>query len=388
MKHLEKRKSVNHIMQKGLDITGNQFAHFLERSGIPVELLRKTPYSYPDKKDVHSSVPKLTDVMRPDWVEMQENEFSAYFKNLLVESKYFCAVKPGEGIEKGPPVQSIIVAKIKTGMNWEPILIQCKSDASFSMEHLASLIKEIRVYQEMVRINRFVLAFPGRVSRKTKQLAREAGIELWDIDFIATNFPKEIRCVKNPVYQPLFKSYYTVFPGSRAEYYIRTLQSCEYGKENLPAYKKLIGEIIKYLFHPPLELPISEQFENSKTNNGYLIIPNYASEGFWKFLRETYRADYIIVDVKNYKGKVKKRDVILLSNHLRFHGAGLFGIIIARNDQDVNCLQSLKEQWVVDSKLIVVLSDEHVEEMILAKSSGGSAELILGRIIENFRISL
>ena len=105
-------------------------------------------------------------------------------------------------------------------------------------------------------------------------------------------------------------------------------------------------------------------------------------------MREQYHADYIIVDVKNYKGKVRKRDALNVANALKFHGVGLFGILIARNGHDANCLLTLKEQWVADSKLIIVLTDEHIEEMILAKSAGGRAEFILAQMIENFRISL
>ena len=120
-----------------------------------------------------------------------------------------------------------------------------------------------------------------------------------------------------------------------------------------------------------------------------LIVPNYTEEGFWSFMRQKYEADYVVIDAKNYTRKVKKQDVLQLANYLKSHGAGLFGLIISRNGGDsFGCEHTLREQWLIHRKLIIVLDDEDIKAMLMAKSDGRRPEEILAGKIERFRLSM
>jgi hypothetical protein len=106
-------------------------------------------------------------------------------------------------------------------------------------------------------------------------------------------------------------------------------------------------------------------------------------------LRNQYKADYLVVDAKNYKNQIKKASILQISNYLKPHGSGLFGVIFTRKGGDLRgCYHTLREQWMAHKKMIVVLNDEDVENMLLAKSSGGSPEDIIGKKIELFRLSM
>ena len=48
---------------------------------------------------------------------------------------------------------------------------------------------------------------------------------------------------------------------------------------------------------------------------------------------------------------------------------------------------TLREQWLVHQKLILILNDADLESMLLAKSDGRIEEVI-GRKIEDFRLSM
>jgi hypothetical protein len=118
-------------------------------------------------------------------------------------------------------------------------------------------------------------------------------------------------------------------------------------------------------------------------------MPNYAEAGFWSFLRQKYEADYIIIDAKNHTRKVKKSDVLQIANYLKSHGAGLFGLIVSRKGGDTgSCEHTLREQWLVHRKLILILDDEDIKSMLMAKSDGRRVEEILGQRIEQFRLSM
>jgi hypothetical protein len=167
---------------------------------------------------------------------------------------------------------------------------------------------------------------------------------------------------------------------------IQELKSLRPGRADWCRYQKLAGQILEGLFCPPLLTPISELSDLSKVNRRDFILPNYCEEGFWAFIRSQYSGDYIVVDAKNYSGGVKKHSALQISNYLKKHGAGLFGLIMCRKGGDNSCIQTLREVWAIDKKLVVVLTDDDVEKMLIEKSAGRSPEIILRQKIEDFRL--
>ena len=170
---------------------------------------------------------------------------------------------------------------------------------------------------------------------------------------------------------------------------ISSLASCNPGKADWNVYQTLVGDILECIFTPPLGKPIPELSDKVRANRRDFIMPGYTEKGFWAFMREKYEADYIVIDAKNYSRKVRKSDVLQIANYLKTHGAGLFGMIISRKGGDASgCEHTLREQWLVHRKLILVLDDDDVREMLTAKSDGRAPEEILGQKIEHFRLSM
>lgn len=167
------------------------------------------------------------------------------------------------------------------------------------------------------------------------------------------------------------------------------LAECGAGRQDWLLYQKLIGEILEQLFYPELNKPISELSDKPRVNRRDFILPNYAESGFWAFMRSKYHADYIVVDAKNYSKKVGKAEILQIANYLKAHGAGLFGIICSRQGGDERgCEHTLREQWLVHQKLILVLNDKDLSALLRAKSEGRSTQDILGAKIEEFRLSM
>ncbi|MCX0450289.1 hypothetical protein, partial [Aeromonas veronii] len=136
------------------------------------------------------------------------------------------------------------------------------------------------------------------------------------------------------------------------------LKSYKPGRKDCYLYQSLVGDILEHIFSPPLNKPLPELSDKIKANRRDFIMPNYSSEGFWYYIREKYSADYIVVDAKNYSRKVKKNDVLQIANYLKPHGVGKFGLIFSRNGGDATgCEHTLREQWMVHEKMIIVLDD-------------------------------
>ena len=99
-------------------------------------------------------------------------------------------------------------------------------------------------------------------------------------------------------------------------------------------------------------------------------------------------ADYIVIDAKNYKKAIGKRDVLQIANYLKPRGAGMFAVIASRRGAGPAGLATIREQWMGNGKMIVALQDEDVEDMLMGASTGGDATKVIGRLVEEFRLSM
>jgi len=267
-------------------------------------------------------------------------------------------------------------------------LIECKSFRSMSKNLASNAIAQLKAMAGEMPEAELVLAVFGRLTDEIRDQIKLEGIQVWDLEYLSEKYGKEINSVSSPILRMFIGSNNASILLSKSKSLLNKLKNCVPGRKDCYVYQSLVGEIIEEVFCPPLQKPLGESSDHSKANRRDFIIPNYTNEGFWAFLREKYNADYIVVDAKNYTRKVKKSDVLQVANYLKPHGAGMFGLIFSRNGGDKRgCEQTLREQWMVHNKMIVVLDDEDVEN-ILISSTVSDATDVIGRKIEEFRLSM
>jgi len=250
------------------------------------------------------------------------------------------------------------------------------------MARSKNIISQLNTYKEEYGDCQMVLAVPGSLKERELEIFSTENIEVWDIGFIAHNFKKQIIDASPSYYKTLFLTQLArSSKPTREEELIKSLEKCPPGRADCYVYQRLVGDILEHLFTPPLNKPIPELSDKAMANRRDFIMPNYSDKGFWAFMREKYGADYVIVDAKNYTRKVKKTEALQMANYLKQHGAGLFGIIVSRQGGDsAGCEHTLREQWLISQKMILVLSDDDIIEMLMAKSDGRPPEDVLGTV--------
>jgi len=158
------------------------------------------------------------------------------------------------------------------------------------------------------------------------------------------------------------------------------------GKKQWSHYQNHMRDTLAFLLCPPLNLPITESANISGINRRDIILPNYAPGEFWAYMRSCYEAHYIVVDAKNYSNKVSKNAVLQLANYLSPHGAGLFGVIATRTGDDRGAEITRREQWLLHRKMIVILNDEDVRQMIKFRATDIDPAEVIRQRIEDFRL--
>jgi hypothetical protein len=155
-----------------------------------------------------------------------------------------------------------------------------------------------------------------------------------------------------------------------------------------PAYEKYCEDLLSFLFVPPLNPPIPHSRDERHVNRRDYVLPNYAADGSWQFMRTHYEAHFVVVEVKNLSRGPGKNEILQVANYLNRHGTGLFALILARADLDQTAQWICREQWVQHGKLIMGLSDEDVVQMIRTRMSGGDPAELVRQKIEDFRLRI
>ncbi|MFT6914741.1 MAG: hypothetical protein ACJAWL_001037 [Motiliproteus sp.] len=320
----------------------------------------------------------------------REHEFISFLSELISNNDSYKNVQIEPLLGKNTRYRvDLIVNRVRQNTK-ENLLIECKSFLIRGMARSKGIIEQLKKYKEEYGNCQMVLAVPGTLKERELEIFSTENIEVWDLGYIANNFKPQIQNASPSYYKTLFLTQlHRASKSTREEELIDSLEKCPSGRADCYVYQSLVGDILEHLFTPPLNKPIPELADKSKSNRRDFIMPNYSDKGFWSFMREKYGADYVIVDAKNYTRKVKKTEALQMANYLKSHGAGLFGIIVSRKGGDsAGCEHTLREQWLISKKMILVLSDDDIIEMLMAKSDGRPPEDVLGRKIEQFRLSM
>lgn len=223
------------------------------------------------------------------------------------------------------------------------------------------------------KCDKIAIVCDGEFDSGARKDADVMGFELWDIYFLYKLFNQSLKLEAN----------------SEEHLLIRDLRRLNSGKEDSLKYQKLISDILIHLFCPPLENPRYEISDADGKNRRDIILENSSNHQFWSSLRNYYKAHYIVVDAKNYAELIDKPPITDVAYYLKDHGCGLFGLIVCRKGGSDAAIHAVKENWISNQKMIVILNDNDIEDMLMMKFSGlKPEEELIRQKIASFRISL
>ena len=313
-------------------------------------------------------------------------EFERFVVGLLSAHPDYSDVRTNPRI--GQSLRPDLTAVRQHDHTTERLVIEVKAAPFMRPHSIENTIRQIDAYRNAGSFDAAALVFPGRLGERDRAAFEDAGIDVWDLDYVATTFAAEIqRDPASPLSQ-LFSQPDWAPPRTEADRLIGRLRDCPAGKSHWVEFQRIVKDAFERLFVPPLERVIGESADASGANRRDVILPNHAPDGFWKSMRDTYKADYIVVEAKNYRRPITKTQALQVANYLKPHGAGMFAIIAARNGANRSCMQVIREQWTTYGKLMVPLTGDDIENMLRTKGAGGSPEEFLVTVIRDFRLSM
>jgi HJR/Mrr/RecB family endonuclease len=235
--------------------------------------------------------------------------------------------------------------------------------------------------------SKLLLVTSSSLTKFAKNVAEQRDISVWGLKELAEKITQEISIKyfaqvvgRELIEKPKLKT--------KEDNLISSLENIKPGKSDWSLYQQTVFDILEHLFCPPLEIPHYELADLDSRNRRDIIFGNDSEDTFWKSIREIYQGHYIVVDAKNYSKKLAKRPIIDITHYLKPYGCGMFGIIVCRMGSGGASDHAIKEQWIGNKKMIVVLSDEDLIEMLLLKKNGNNPVEIIKRKVANFRMTL
>jgi hypothetical protein len=280
---------------------------------------------------------------------------------------------------------------IATLSNGQDVIVEVKGVTPNTQARLSQVVDRLNRYADL-----YEEKFPGK-RRPELMLAISGTLSPQHLDFLlqsgltgVIDGPMIAKSYNGPRISGAFNAILlTEQPQSlksRAKSLLGRLDQVKAGKEDWSAYQTLCGDLLEFLLCPPLSSPIRERSNSSEANRRDIVLPNYATAGFWEYMRTYYSAHYVVVDAKNYGGSVPKNSVLQVANYLSSHGSGLFAIISCRSAGDRSAEITRREQWAVNGKMILIINDDDLRQMVSNKTSGADPSDVLRQKLEDFRL--
>ncbi|ASL98430.1 restriction endonuclease [Serratia marcescens] len=166
------------------------------------------------------------------------------------------------------------------------------------------------------------------------------------------------------------------------------LQSIKKGKASWSQYERKCEEILKYLFHNDLQGWHSQKRTDDGLNRYDYICRVRPITEFWKFVIEHLDSRYVLFEFKNYSGKIKQGQILTTEKYLLEKGLRRMAIIMTRSGAEENAVVMTQGAMREHGKLMLILNDEKVCEMLKMKERGDDPTDCLFEIADNFLLTL
>lgn len=172
--------------------------------------------------------------------------------------------------------------------------------------------------------------------------------------------------------------------------YIERLETIIAGKKNAQQYEKFCVDILKYLFNDNLTLWKEQQKSNDDLFRFDLIckIKNNINNEFFNTIENYFSSKYIIFEFKNYIEEITQKEVYTTEKYLYKTALRTVAILLTRNGVDKNGIKAIRGTLRENGKLIIVLDDNDIKQMIYAKEHGEDYVEILINKLDKMLVSL
>lgn len=174
----------------------------------------------------------------------------------------------------------------------------------------------------------------------------------------------------------------------RAQELIDRLDALAPGKETFRAFEDLCVEILNYAFFPQLSVPHVQSRSEDGLDIRDAVYPISSDQPFWQEIKRIASTRVMVAEFKNYTEAVRQREVESLQQYLYTKAMRMFGVLCSRMQPSESALLARRRAWVESDKLILLLSDEELKDLVRARSYGDKPTDVLDAQLGEFFLKL
>lgn len=174
----------------------------------------------------------------------------------------------------------------------------------------------------------------------------------------------------------------------RGEIFSQRLSDLPPGRENAQKYEDLCVEILQYLFDEYLKLWIVQNQTQDALHRFDLICSVSPRNAFWSFVENRLSSRYVVFEFKNYTGEIGQGQVLTTEKYLLPLAFRSLAIILSRKGPNNSAFKTTEGAMRETGKMILILDDDDLYEMLDKKDSGGDPTDVLLDIADEFLTGL
>lgn len=151
---------------------------------------------------------------------------------------------------------------------------------------------------------------------------------------------------------------------------IAELKAIPEGKPGWLEFENKSVEILKYLFNNDLSVWKQQQRTDDELSRFDMICRVNSLDDFWRALVSSFNSRYVLFEFKNYKDPIPQGQIYTSERYLFPKALRGTAIIIARNNAHDNAISAAKGALREHGKLIMILDQSDLIEMVRKKDNG------------------
>ncbi|MDI9334334.1 MAG: restriction endonuclease [Cytophagales bacterium] len=177
-------------------------------------------------------------------------------------------------------------------------------------------------------------------------------------------------------------------PDTRGTDLCQELKNIKKGKVAWPQYETVCKKILKYLFPNDLCGWHSQKRTDDGLNRYDYVCRVRPTTEFWKFVIDHLDSRYVLFEFKNYSGRIKQGQILTTEKYLLERGLRRVAIIMTRVGAEPHAVAMTQGAMREQGKLMLIVDDEKVCEMLHMKERGEDPTDCLFEIADNFLLTL
>lgn len=168
----------------------------------------------------------------------------------------------------------------------------------------------------------------------------------------------------------------------------KQLKNIKPGRKDASKYEQIITDILKYLFEKDLAIWATQLMTDDGLYKYDLVCRINPGNTFWDSLISDFHSRYVVFEYKNYNEPIKQTQIYTTEKYLYKTALRSVCFMIARNGAEKNAIKASKGVLRETGKLLLVLSEEDLLEMIKYKDNGTPPTDYLYELLDNYLLKI